>query len=327
MEKLTKYFENQCTNEEALEVDSYLKDDANTAEIESLMAAQWNNFDENSIDSPMPDFDGLLLNIKDEARISNLKVVHRSHKWRFALKIAASILLPVMLFFAAKFAFFPANSQMAMEVAKSEAGKRSKVDLIDGSRIWMNNSSQITYTKDFAQKRLVRVDGEAYFDVAKLDGKPFVVEAGNVQITVTGTEFNVTNYSETKVTEIILVEGSVKLTYTHPSTGKTQTILLKPSEKAVFDKEKGTMEVMELENISQTSWKDGKLEFIDTPFSEVVFRMGKWYNVHIVYDQALKNDKYTATLTNEPIEKVLKFMNLTSGIKYRIENNTVYIGK
>ncbi len=233
----------------------------------------------------------------------------------------------------------------------TQPGSRSKLTLPDGSVVWLNSDSRITYNEAFGkEKREVELTGEAFFDVAHNPKVPMVVHARSVNIEVKGTAFNVKAYPEDKEVETSLVRGLVEL-----STQKDpeRKILLRPNEKISIRVDKDTpkakqneskdeqttstdnlYEVEQLETepqsntIPEISWMQNKLVFDGEPFSEVAKKMERWYNVSIeIKSERLAAKKMSGVFEKESLEQALKALQLLSRFRYEIKENKVTIYK
>lgn len=201
------------------------------------------------------------------------------------------------------------------------AGKKSILTLSDGSKIFLNSGSEISYTSGFNDSlRLVRLVGEAYFEVQK-ENRPFVVETGNTKITVLGTSFNV-NQKQNGTLKVALVSGKV-----HINDQEGNHMQLKPSEMMVRDEE-GAFYKTGFDLLTITGWKDQTLVFRENSFVEVKEKIENWYGVKLILQGNINtNITYSGTYKEESLENVLKGMLYTSGLAYKIEGKNITIKK
>ncbi len=202
-----------------------------------------------------------------------------------------------------------------VETVSTPYGARTSFKLPDGSEVWLNSGSSLSFPRQYGAVRKVKLKGEAYFKVAK-DGKRFIVETGQGQVEVMGTSFDVKAYPEENF-ETTLVEGVVKV------CDKTRLLAtLKPGERSVLS----TANAFSLKAVNTdliTSWKDGKLIFVKEPFVNVVRELERWYNVKIeIQGNRLKNLGYTGTIEMETFGEILELLNTTTPIKYQYNKNT-----
>lgn len=203
-------------------------------------------------------------------------------------------------------------------------GKRFDVVLSDGTIVFMNSGTELKYPVAFLKKgnREVFVQGEAYFNVASDNERPFVVNAEDLNVNVLGTEFNVLAYPEDGLTDVVLVEGSLGLTI-----GDTaENVVLSPGEKGILDRGTNTIATQEVNTSIYTAWRTGELVFRRIPFENLAKKLERHYNVSIVIEnEALKQEIFSASFNNETIETVLGFLNDSYNIDYTIAENTIYI--
>jgi transmembrane sensor len=229
----------------------------------------------------------------------------------------------------------------------TKAGNKASINLPDGSKVWLNRDSKITYVGDFGNKtREVYLSGEAFFDVAKDKTKPFIIHTRTINLKVLGTAFNVRSYDNEKETETSLVHGSVEITIRNRPD---QKIFLKPGEKLLvknilvdtstkFKKRKHDEEtpIAVLTNMHyygadsssiETSWTKNQLVFNDEPLDKIALNLERWFNVRItITNEALKKEKYTATLEeDDKLEDFLEALRLTEGFHYSIKDREVII--
>jgi ferric-dicitrate binding protein FerR (iron transport regulator) len=228
------------------------------------------------------------------------------------------------------------------------AGSRSKILLPDGSQVWVNSSSKLTYSKTFSKKsREVFLDGEAYFDVVKDPAHPFIVHTSSIDIRALGTAFNVKSYAAEPTIEATLVHGSIEVT--RPGRTDAPKLMLKPHEKLVFNKNlepllvKGDSKTSHVDladavlikavkrnrpdsEIVETAWVYNKLVFEDTRLTDIASQMEKWYNVNIrIESSKLADYTLTGSFVNENIDEALKMLQYLVPFGYAIEGREVRI--
>ena len=207
-------------------------------------------------------------------------------------------------------------------------GKTFQVQLSDGTLIHLNAGTTFRYPEKFIKgnNRMVFVDGEAYFEVAKDKKHPFIVNANGINIRVTGTKFNVSNYKEDEKNNVVLVEGAVSVYNKQETYNKNSAYLLTPGHKAEWGGNKKSISIEEADTSIYTAWMGGKLIFKDMPFNNIIVKLERHYNVRIVNNNKLLGKKrFDATFDVETIEQVLNTIDKNFGIKYTIANNQIII--
>ncbi|WP_139785149.1 FecR family protein [Parabacteroides sp. Marseille-P3160] len=192
-------------------------------------------------------------------------------------------------------------------------GQKTNVTLPDGSLVWINSDSKLSYGSRFDTKeRFVILEGEAYFDVAYDKNRPFIVEAKGMRIKVHGTEFNVNTKREKM--SVSLFSGSISLQY------ENKEGLIKPGEVAYCSIADNTMEIMRKDIRLTALWTRDYLQFEGQSFKEIAPFLSEWYGVEIIADSSLsQKEAYTFTLKNESLEEVLKMMSMINPISYKYE--------
>lgn len=230
-----------------------------------------------------------------------------------------------------------------------EQGSRTKIQLPDGSQVWVNSGSTISYENFYkANTREVQLNGEAYFDVVRDPEHPFIVHTSGIDIKVLGTAFNVKAYQAESTIEATLIHGSIEvINKNRPGSPK---IMLKPHEKLVYSKypvadtrdQRAEVKPAEPDaysitikpiskeiadsNIVETAWVYNKLSFEDERFEDLAHKMEKWYNLRIVIDnEKLKNYRISGSFINETPEEALKELQFLVPFSYAVKNNEVRI--
>lgn len=198
-------------------------------------------------------------------------------------------------------------------------GGEYTVVLADGTQVWLNAESELTYPVRFAgSERRVFLKGEAYFDVAKCEGKKFIVSSGNTQVSVLGTEFNVKGYEDGQVAAT-LVEGAVVVRH------EEEECRLKPGEQAVV-REDG-IKVAEVETVLYTAWKDGFFIYREASLDAIMQELARWYDFTYFYQNSGVADlNLTAKLRKfDQVEDVFEILEMTGQVEFVIKNKTVTI--
>ncbi len=204
-------------------------------------------------------------------------------------------------------------------------GVKGFVSLPDGSKVWLNSNSEISFPAEFdSTARNVSLKGEAFFDVISDKSRPmFILCKNDVFVKVTGTKFNLTSYDNDSDIKLLLVSGNVNLI----DRANGRTFPVKPSEQIVVFDSKMEKPYKVLPDIkSKTAWKDGYLIFDNTPMTEVVKRLERWYGVTVILkNEEISDYSFTATFKSESIFRVLEILYKSSNIKYEVNDNVVIL--
>lgn len=202
-------------------------------------------------------------------------------------------------------------------------GGKYQLSLPDGSRVWLNSASSLTFPTAFkGRERKVNLTGEAYFEIAENKNKPFEVLAGNVEIKDLGTHFNVMAYPDEANVEATLLEGSVKII-----RGNTRC-LLKPGEQAiVHGLNDDKIEVERVDTNMAVAWKNGLFSFHSTNIYEIMRQISRWYNVDIHYDDSLHVFLNGDISRDVDASEVFKMLELTGEINFIIDGKKVIVKK
>ena len=201
-------------------------------------------------------------------------------------------------------------------------GGEYMLELSDGTKVWLNSDSELRFPVTFVgDRRSVEIEGEAYFEVAKDEGKPFHVLAKGVDIKVLGTSFNVMTYRGRTITT--LVEGKVCLTY------KDESVLMVPDRQAEVIAETGKILMREVDARNFTLWKDGVFYFENAALETIAERLSQWYDVNIIFnDEALKQLRYSVEMKRyNNIQDLLTKIEKTQKVKFLIQGKSIYIRK
>lgn len=187
---------------------------------------------------------------------------------------------------------------------------RIVVDLPDGSKVWLNSGSELTYPIVFnTAERRVHLTGEAYFKVNK-STTPFFVSSLGPEIKVYGTEFNVNSYANEDLVTVALAEGKVSLNL----NGKEEFIA--PGQVSAFDKKSKTITIEDTDVVIYSSWREGKYIFRDTPLSSILRILQRQHNVTInLMNPQLGNYRYKLTIGNENLDQILQLLSISAPIK------------
>ena len=273
----------------------------------------------NSLNINDIDIDRALLNVGKELFHTSTNTKYL----RFLQKAAAILLIPLIgaSFFIGRslnLRNLNASQKTVLNEVTAAFGTRSAVMLSDGSKVWLNAGSSMLYPDRFTKNtREVFLRGEAYFEVKSDPSNPFIVRSKDMDVRATGTEFNVCTTSKDKVFEVVLVSGKVSVSRTHHDEKPVIISEMIPSQYMVYDSISGKVDIKVEDTYKFIAWKDGKLVFRNDPLSDVMEKIGYFYNVDIeLRGDELKNYPYRATLEQETISEILKLLKHSSPIDY-----------
>lgn len=233
--------------------------------------------------------------------------------------IAAILLLPLLGLSA--YLYYQTNTLKSKSVGLLETttayGVRTKITLSDGSEVWLNSGSTLSYPERFTEdKRQVTLSGEAFFKVKSDKDHRFDVQTSDgITVSAYGTEFNVQAYAEEPDIKATLAEGHIQIGQINQSASQE----LIPGEQAVYSRHTQQMQVRKANLLVETAWKDGKLVFRRTPMEEIAKQLSRHFNVNIqLQGKEIFDYTYSATFTTETLAEILSLLEKTAPIRCEI---------
>lgn len=233
------------------------------------------------------------------------------------IKIAAAVVLLLSIGFVARMALSEEMTIVEYERIVSNDRGIKKVDLMDGSSVWLNRNSELKVPKTFskAKFREVILDGEAFFDIAKNKERPFVVSSNDIKTKVFGTRFNI--WEENGASVVSLVEGSVEV------IGPLEKVLLKPNEKAIYKNGENNIEVIAMDKELELAWMSNNFEFEHTELSRVATLLERRFHKIIEFDNPrLSGKKVTGYYRDESLNTILLSVTQAGNLDYRFIDET-----
>ncbi|NML22276.1 DUF4974 domain-containing protein [Pseudoflavitalea sp. G-6-1-2] len=201
-------------------------------------------------------------------------------------------------------------------------GGQYQAVLPDGTKVWLNAASSIIFPSGFNKERAVKVSGEVYFEVAQNHRAPFMVTAGNTQVQVLGTSFNINAYEEERAVRTTLVDGSVRVL---PLSENQRNVVLKPLQQAVSAMSGEITGVFSPDIASILAWKRGFFSFDNADFETVMRQLERWYDIKVQYRGAVPTVKLMGELDRAiPLTDVLRYLSRLN-IKFEKEGRTLTI--
>ena len=205
------------------------------------------------------------------------------------------------------------GEQVSYNTLSTARGEQSPYPLVlaDGTKVWLNAESSITFPTAFNQKeRIVKITGEAYFDVAHDSKHPFKVQTPAQTIEDIGTSFNVNAYADENATRTTLISGSVKI----------NNLVLKPGEQS------DGSHIKTVNTEIYTAWKEGNFHFEDQDIKTIMRQLARWYDIEVEYQGNMtKNTFYADISRNRNISAALKVLQNSNGVHFKIEGRRVTV--
>lgn len=314
---------NEITDDQNFRLVKWLSEDENKKIFDELHEV-WENV-QSSVSGYVPDknyyWEKLSAQMNVTKKKTSRKIIPITSIYRYSA--VACVILAV--FITASFLITKSfhDSRITTQTYSTLGGK-SKITLPDGTVVWLNSNTTLSYETDFRETdRSVKITGEAYFDVTKDKKRPFIVKTDGVEIIVHGTKFDVEALPNNENIFVSLVNGAVSL------KTATENRALYPGEIATFSKKRNQLSIRKGNVEFVKSWANDKIIFKNKSLEEICRFLSRWYGVNIKIDPALSQKQYyTFTLQNEPLEEVLRIMARINAIEYRFdENNRVNISR
>jgi len=269
--------------------------------------------------------------VEDGIKLDLTRKIRKIQRQSMLYKIAAMLAFPLAL--AVSFYYFSSRTKSVNQVQQiceiiSPKGHISKCILPDGTEVWVNTGSSITYdASTFNHKtREIQLSGEAYFNVSKNIKKHFIVNTALASINVTGTSFNVKSYPESGMFETVLSEGSIEMKL---NSSAHQTVQLVPGERAIFNLNKKGISIEKVDSEIFSAWRNGEILFKDATLNDLLKELERIYDIRFqMMDKQLGEFRFRGMFSyNNNLIDALEKIKRTSGIGYYIENKEVWLSK
>jgi transmembrane sensor len=264
-------------------------------------------------------------------QINDMPTFNSSHSWFSNFRNIAAIIALVISVSVASYYIYsdissPADTAFQYETF-SPIGSQTKIILPDSTVVWLNSGSSLKYNRAFSKKnREVTLIGEGYFEVAKNKSKPFYVHTDSLDVRVLGTTFNVKAYNDDVNVIVNLIEGSVDVSL--PKSNNEGSLLMKPNERIVFNKQTKKIESSEVDAYRSAQWTTGKLCFVDATLEQISKDLERKYYVKIqIANDKIKNELFSGSLNlNLSLIEVLSYIDVDKKFIVNQSNDTIYIG-
>jgi len=355
------YLRNELTSEETSRLISWLEQDKNNKQLFDEMSELWIT---TRAASPNPGFNARegFNNFRKKIKTTyNQKDNNIKTAWLKTIVRYAAVILIAFSASGALFYFIGRNSAapavQSINKLVVPLGSKAWFSLSDGTVVTLNAGSTLNVSQDYGvNNRIVRLDGEGYFNIAKDKNNPFVVQTPFLNIRALGTEFNIKAYSADRTIETTLVSGSLQIEPVK-EINQGQITVLKPNQKLTFFKSDSSFtsgsEMKEkeatarFENIKKirtvpatrlvtenvnvdpvTSWKENRWIFEQQSLSQIAIDLERKFDVQIIFDsERLKSYRFTATILAEPIEQVLMALSMAAPVTYKIRGRVVTLSE
>ncbi|MBB6127908.1 FecR family protein [Mucilaginibacter lappiensis] len=213
------------------------------------------------------------------------------------------------------------NTDTVYNTLTTPRGGEYKVKLPDGTNVWLNSSSSLSYPVEFAgNERHVKLTGEAYFEVAKNKDKPFYVCVNNACVKVLGTHFNIAAYTDDAELTTTLLEGSVLI------TKNSKQRLLKPGQQAIVKNNADLINISDARINQVMAWKNGYFVFNDDNINTIMKKLSRWYDVDVEYQGSFENQRFGGTFyRSKGITKLLNNLEKIGKVHFKITGRRIIV--
>ena len=318
---MNKYLTGQCSEEEIIEVNAWMKESEENARQLFRMEEIYHlgKFDRYADEQRIAHAEKLLYKKLDEAKGKQAKLL-RMHRW---MRYAAVIAVILLMGGGAGYWFYHNGADQQLMVAVANEGIVKEVVLPDGTRVWLNNLATLKYPRESSEKeRNVYLEGEAYFEVTKNRHKPFTVQSDAMRVRVLGTTFNFKSDKSCRVAEATLIEGEIEV----KGNKEEGQIILAPGQRAELNKKSGRLTVKQVDAKLDAVWHDNLIPFQKADIFTITKALERFYDVKIILSPDIRADKtYSGVLRRKStIDSVLTSLQNSIPIDYKIVGSNIF---
>jgi len=321
LSKISKYFNGELSEKEALEMQIWLAghsdDEEVLKEIDRVFKSMPDQQDRALSTSALSEVRGRLGMISNRLRFT--KTI------RLTERIAAVMAIPLIAAICLLCLHRPA-AEVAWSEVNVPSGQIDTVELVDGSVIILNSGSRVTYPSEFSGKeRKIFVEGEVLADIAKNPKKPFIIQSGDVNVRVHGTKFDFKSYTENNCVELLLLEGSVSLDINRGSIPRE--VRMGAGDMVHYDRKTGNIDLTSFNPDGFKTFAGGSHHFINLKMDDIAKDLERIFNVRIaILDQSLADTRFLAFFSNnETLDQILSSMNTDYKMTIKKRDGVIYL--
>ncbi len=326
---LHKYIENKCSEDELQTLLHWLKSPESREGFDLVSRFAWHHLnkkigypEDKRIEVLNREISHLLKHISRKRRLKRQTIAVKPVKWLY--RIAAAVLVFVVL--GSGYYFIRSGHEKAISYREIVAprGEIKKYTLDDGTHVVLNSGSALTIASDYNKNhREIEMTGEAFFEVKPDPDKPFIIKDGAACLKVLGTSFNLKSYEEDAFLELTVSTGKVLIEVPEMDV----RLQVKPLEHLSINKQAGTLTKLKLDENHYAKWKDGTLYFDKAPIGEVIKSINRKYNKTVILSSPDYDNLLSGTHDNKNLEAVIESICFATGLKSKIEGDTIILSK
>ena len=323
-DEIAGYIRQELSEQERHKVDMWINSSAENRKLFEQLLNEWENIYDSPEQSVRADKDKIWSGISSHIRTS-LPV--KSYTRKMLIKVAGIAAMVAIIVGVAATVFVKSTIDSAflsqsVTIIETMQGQKMQMTLPDGTKVWLNSGSKLTYAGDFNRsERIVNLEGEAFFNVTKNQTKKFKVRTSDVDIVVKGTSFDVSAYNDDREISVSLLEGKVVIT---DKTGKYMTDL-NPDELVIISRQNLKYTLFKDDANTYRSWTQDQLIFYNEDIYEVTKKLERWYGINIKLVNPDEKQKYTFSVKTESLRELLELFNKLTPIDYKINGKEVTI--
>lgn len=327
-ELIAKYLSGNCNDKEIEELLTWVETSEENKQIFTKLKNSWSlsSIVSKNVEPNLDEYLKNTLNIINTAESFKSPEKFKQLRIQIFKQVAAAVIIAVGLTaLISYFIWAKPKEQLVYHQLTVPSGQLAQLTLSDGTKIWLNSKSKLTYPATFASDlREVMLDGEGYFQVSHNVKKPFIVKTSHLDVRVLGTSFNVTNYKDDDEIALALETGAISVV----EKGMDKSAInLKPNDLAVYSKTKKVIHLSQADTGLYKSWLKGQFKFRNLSFDDISRRLGRNFNVQFIFvNEDIKQIKYNGSFYNyESLGQILKIMQTNSAFHYKIIKDKVFI--
>lgn len=305
--------------EDRAKIESWILEHSNERRLSESIARIWASHNSESAKVYMPGLLRLLQSVETELPESRMLPRFRRYVWR-TLGVAS-----VLVAFVLGFKYLVRGNSEPDMMLITAAGSIGEFTLPDSSKVWLNGNTTLAYNRNFTSggHRKVKIDGEAYFDVAHNKDCPFIVDMGDMQVEVVGTEFNVRNYAACRTHDIVLREGRIKVN----GLWGDKEITMNPDEMLALNCTTGKVIISHTDANNYCRWFEQQSIFDNEPLADILVNISRRYGVDIkIADDVDTTFCLSVTMgSGESLESIMRVLAYLSPISYKVNDNTLLV--